>query len=80
MLNALGESQSRNCKKQCWYGSMKVFYHIFSMILIMSSSLPYISEDRDNTGIPVACSKCNETFETDSDYVVHYNERHADNI
>jgi hypothetical protein len=59
---------------------MKVFYHILSMILIMSSSLPYISEDRDNTGIPVACSKCNETFETDSDYVVHYNERHADNI
>ena len=59
---------------------MKVFYPILSMILIMSSSLPYISEDRDNTGIPVACSKCNETFETDSDYVVHYNERHADNI
>jgi hypothetical protein len=60
---------------------MKAFYQIFSMILIMSSSsLPYISEDRDNTGIPVACSKCNETFETDSDYVVHYNERHADNI
>ena len=59
---------------------MKVFYHIFSMILIISSSLPYTSEDRDNTGIPVACSKCNETFETDSDYVVHYNERHADNI
>ena len=48
---------------------MKVFYHIFSMVLIMSSSLQYISEDRDNTGIPVAWSKCNETFETDSDYV-----------
>ena len=44
---------------------------------IMSSSMPYISEDRDNTGIPAVCSKCNETFETDSDYVVHYNERHA---
>jgi uncharacterized C2H2 Zn-finger protein len=49
------------------------------MVLIMSSSsIPFFSEDRDNTGIPVACSKCNETFETDSDYVVHYNERHAD--
>jgi hypothetical protein len=43
-----------------------------------SSSMPYISKDHDNTGIPVACSKCNETFETDSDYVLHYNERHAD--
>jgi hypothetical protein len=59
--------------------SMNVFYQISSMILIMSSSLmPNISEDRDNTGISVTCSKCNETFETDSDYVVHYNERHAE--
>ncbi len=58
---------------------MKVFYQISSIVLIMSSSLmPNISEDRDNTGIPVTCSKCNETFETDSDYVVHYNERHAE--
>jgi uncharacterized C2H2 Zn-finger protein len=54
------------------------------MIRIMSSSsssssIPYISEeDRDNTGIPVACSKCNETFQTDSDYIIHYNERHAE--
>jgi uncharacterized C2H2 Zn-finger protein len=37
-----------------------------------------ISEDRDNSDIPVTCSKCNETFETDSDYVIHYNERHAE--
>jgi hypothetical protein len=58
---------------------MKVFYQISPMILIMSSSsIPNISEDRDSTGIPVTCSKCNETFETDSDYVVHYNERHAE--
>lgn len=59
---------------------MKAFYQIFSMILTMSSttSIPYISEDRDDTGIPVTCSKCNETFETDSDYVIHYNERHAE--
>jgi hypothetical protein len=52
------------------------------MVPIMSSSsspsIPYISEDRDNSGIPVACSKCNETFQTDSDYVMHYNERHAE--
>ena len=44
----------------------------------MSSSRSYISEERDNTGIPAVCSKCNETFETDTDYVVHYNEKHAD--
>jgi hypothetical protein len=59
-------------------GSVKLFYEIFYMISIMSSSssMPYISEDRDNSGIPVTCSKCNETFKTDSDYVIHYNERH----
>jgi uncharacterized C2H2 Zn-finger protein len=43
-----------------------------------SSSIPYISEDRDNSGIPVTCSKCNEIFQSDSDYVIHYNERHAE--
>jgi hypothetical protein len=61
-------------------GSVKLFYEIFYMISIMSSSssMPYISEDRDNSGIPVTCSKCNEIFETDSDYVVHYNEMHAE--
>ena len=49
---------------------MKVFYQISYMILILSSSsMPNISEDPDNTSIPVACSKCKETFETDSDYV-----------
>jgi uncharacterized C2H2 Zn-finger protein len=48
------------------------------MILIMSSSsIPHIPEDRDDTGIPVTCSKCNGTFQSDSDYVVHYNEIHA---
>lgn len=61
-------------------GSVKLFYQIFYMISVMSSSssMPYISEDRDNSGIPVTCSKCNEIFETDSDYVVHYNEMHAE--
>lgn len=59
--------------------SMKVFYLIFSMTSVMSSPpMPYISEDRDDTGIPVTCSKCNETFQTDSDYVVHYNEMHTE--
>jgi hypothetical protein len=59
---------------------MKVFYYIFSLVPIMSSSssIPYISEDRDNSGIPVTCSKCNETFQTDSDYVIRYNQRHAE--
>lgn len=60
-------------------GSMKVFYPIFSMISIMSSSsIAHISEERDDTGIPVTCSKCNGTFQRDSDYVVHYNEIHAE--
>jgi hypothetical protein len=60
---------------------VKVFYQIFSIVSITSSSassMPYIPKDRDNTGIPVTCSKCNETFETDSDYVIHYNERHTE--
>jgi uncharacterized C2H2 Zn-finger protein len=35
-------------------------------------------EDRDNSSISVTCSKCNETFEADLDYLVHYNERHAE--
>ena len=49
------------------------------MILMMSSSsMPNISEDPDNTSIPVTCSKCKETFETDSDYVVRDTERHAE--
>jgi uncharacterized C2H2 Zn-finger protein len=45
-----------------------------------SSLTPHISKEHDDTGIPVTCSKCNETFQTDSDYVIHYNERHAENI
>jgi len=55
---------------------VKAFYEIFSMVLIMSS-MPYDLEARDITGIPLACTKCNDTFETDSDYVVHFDERHA---
>ncbi len=41
-----------------------------------SSSMPYISEEREYTGIRVTCSKCNKTFQTDSEYVIHYNERY----
>ncbi|MDQ4066628.1 MAG: hypothetical protein M3114_03475 [Thermoproteota archaeon] len=65
-------------------GSLKAFYQIFYIISTMSSSsssstsIPHISEERNDTGIPVTCSKCNETFPTDSDYVVHYNEMHAE--
>jgi uncharacterized C2H2 Zn-finger protein len=42
--------------------------------------MPRVARDRDDTGIPVACSKCNETFQTDSEYMVHYNEAHAGNL
>jgi uncharacterized C2H2 Zn-finger protein len=42
--------------------------------------MPRVAQDRDDTGIPVACSKCNETFQTDSEYMVHYNEVHAGNL
>ena len=48
-----------------------------SIMSSSSMSVTYISEGRDDTGVPVTCSKCNEIFQTDSDYVVHYNEMHA---
>ena len=64
---------------------MKSFYQILYIISVMSSSsssssstTSYNSKDRDDTGVPVTCSKCNEIFQSDSDYVVHYNELHAD--
>lgn len=50
---------------------LKFFYWIFA-------TFPAMSKDRDDTGIPVACSKCNETFQSDSEYMVHYNEIHAE--
>lgn len=40
--------------------------------------MTHFSEDRDDAGIPVTCNKCNETFKTDSEYVVHYDEMHAE--
>lgn len=42
-----------------------------------SSAPPQISKERNNTGIPVTCSKCNDLFESDLEYVIHYNEVHA---
>ncbi len=82
MLNleyTLEKLRSGGVKSSFIINSMKVFYLIFSMASVMSSSsMPHISEDRDDTGVPVACSKCNETFKTDSDYVVHYNEMHSE--
>jgi uncharacterized C2H2 Zn-finger protein len=42
-----------------------------------NSMMSHISEERDDTDIPVACSKCNETFQSDSEYVEHYNSMHA---
>jgi uncharacterized C2H2 Zn-finger protein len=41
------------------------------------SSMPHVSKEHDDTGVPVACSKCNEVFSTDTDYVLHYNDNHA---
>jgi uncharacterized C2H2 Zn-finger protein len=32
--------------------------------------------NRDKSGEPVMCSKCNMVFKSDSDYMQHYNEKH----
>lgn len=37
----------------------------------------YVSEDHDNTDIPVTYTKYNEILDNDTDHVVYYNERHA---
>jgi uncharacterized C2H2 Zn-finger protein len=39
--------------------------------------MSHISKEHDDTEIPLAFSKCNETFQTDSEYVAHYNAAHA---
>jgi hypothetical protein len=79
MLTLKDNRNGGNCKKHCWYGAYEsLLSDIFHDLIMPSSSMPSVSEDRDNTCIPVTCSKCNETFETDSDYVVHYNERHSE--
>jgi uncharacterized C2H2 Zn-finger protein len=32
--------------------------------------------NRDKSGEPVMCSKCNMVFKSDSDHMQHYNEKH----
>jgi uncharacterized C2H2 Zn-finger protein len=32
--------------------------------------------NRDKSGEPIMCSKCNIVFESDTDYIQHYNEKH----
>ena len=56
--------------------TIKILLRCFTLLDSMSSS-PSTSEERDVTGVPVACSKCNQIFESESDYVVHYNAMHA---
>ena len=35
------------------------------------------SIDRDRSGEPVMCSKCNSAFESESDFIEHYNSQHS---
>lgn len=35
-----------------------------------------IPEDRDKSGVPVMCSKCNAVFRSDSEYMSHYAQAH----
>lgn len=37
-----------------------------------------IPEDRDKSGVPVMCSKCNAAFRSDSEYMSHYTQEHGD--
>lgn len=37
-----------------------------------------IAEDRDESGVPVMCSKCNAVFRSDSEYMSHYSQEHED--
>lgn len=32
--------------------------------------------DKNDDNSPVMCSKCNMTFQTESDYLQHYDEKH----
>jgi len=34
-------------------------------------------KDRDPSEEPVLCSKCNSTFENESEYIEHYNSQHS---
>lgn len=37
-----------------------------------------IADDRDVSGVPVICSKCNATFQSDSEYMGHHAREHSD--
>lgn len=37
----------------------------------------HVSKDLDDIGIPIAYSKCNETFQTGWTFTVHSNEAHV---
>jgi uncharacterized C2H2 Zn-finger protein len=34
------------------------------------------NKDKSGKEEPIMCSKCNMVFESDSDYIQHYNEKH----
>jgi uncharacterized C2H2 Zn-finger protein len=34
------------------------------------------ANNKDKSEEPIMCSKCNIAFESDSDYIQHYNEKH----
>jgi uncharacterized C2H2 Zn-finger protein len=36
----------------------------------------HMTVNRDKSGEPIMCSKCNIVFESDTDYIQHYNEKH----
>ena len=36
-----------------------------------------MSTDRDRSGEPVMCSRCNSTFESESDFMKHYDRQHS---
>jgi len=33
-------------------------------------------DNRDNSEEPVMCSKCNTTFESDTEFIMHYDKNH----
>ena len=48
-------------------------------IVTITTTIPYNSEIGTMLWVyTVVCSKCNEVSESDSDYLLHHNERHDD--
>jgi len=35
-----------------------------------------MNNNKNQDNVPVTCSKCNMVFESDSDYIQHYNDKH----